>query len=66
MLDRQTIGDDDDPVATTIDMESNVVKNTELSTFTLVARLLTENPYDRVDAEEEMSSGDSGKTSRNT
>ena len=58
MLDNQRIGDDDYSVATDIDLESNVTKKTELSTSTLVARPLTENPDDMVDAEEEMSSDD--------
>ena len=35
-----------------------MTNNTELSTSTLVARHLTEHPYDMVDAEEEMSSED--------
>ena len=39
-------------------MESNVTKNTELSTSTLVERKSTENPDDMVDEEEEMSSED--------
>ena len=54
MLDSQKIGDDDYSVAIDIDLESNVTKNTELSTYTLVARQLTENP----DNGEEMSSDD--------
>ena len=58
MIDSQRIGDDDYSVGTDIDMESNVTKNTELSTSTLVARQLTENTDDMVDAEEEMSSED--------
>ena len=58
MLDSQKIGDDDFSVATDIDLESNVTKNIELSTSTLVARQLTENPDDMVDAEEEMYSED--------
>ena len=33
-----------------------MTKNTEISTYTLVARQLTENPDEMVDAEEEMSS----------
>ena len=57
-IDSQKIGDDDDPVATDIDLESNVMKNTELSTSDSVARQLTENPDDMVDAEEEISSED--------
>ena len=32
------IGDDDDPVDTDFDLETNVTKNTELSTYTLVER----------------------------
>ena len=55
MLDSQKIEDDDYSVATDIDLDSNMTKNTELSTSTLVARQLTENPYDMVDVEEEMS-----------
>ena len=35
-----------------------MTKKTDLITSTLVARQLTENPYDIVDAEEEMSSSD--------
>ena len=53
MVDSQKIGDYDYSVATDIDLESNVTKNTELST---VARQLTENPDDMVDAGEEISS----------
>ena len=34
-------GDDDDPVDTYIDLETNVTKNTELSTSDSVARQLT-------------------------
>ena len=58
MLDIQRIVNDYYSVATDIDLESNVTKNTELSTSTLVARKLTENPDEMVDAEEEMSSED--------
>ena len=49
------IVDDDDLVAADIDLESNLKKNIELSTSTLVARQLTENPDDMVDTEEEIS-----------
>ena len=52
------IGDDYYSVATDVDLESNVTKNTELSTSTLVARQLTESTHDMVDAEEEISSDD--------
>ena len=52
LIGSQKIGDDYDPVDTDIDMEPNVTKNTELSTSTLVARKLTENLDDMVDAEE--------------
>ena len=55
MLDSQKIEDDDYSVATDIDLDSNMTKNTELSTSTLVVRQLTENPYDMVDVEEEIS-----------
>ena len=58
MIDSQITGDDYYYVATDIDMESNVTKNTELFTSTLVARQLTENTYDIVDSEEEMYSED--------
>ena len=58
MIDIQKIGNDNDPIATDIDLESNVKKNTKLSTSSLVARQFTENPDDMVDAEEEMSSED--------
>ena len=47
-MDIQKIGDDDDPVDTDIDLETNVMKNTELSTSASVARKLTENPDDMV------------------
>ena len=47
-------GDKDDSVDTGIDMETNVMKNTELSTSDSVARQLIENPDDMVDTEEEM------------
>ena len=50
-----TKGDEDYSVATDIDLDSNVTKNVELSTSTLVARQLAENTDDMVDAEEEMS-----------
>ena len=52
------LGDDDYSVALDIDLESDVTKNIELSTSTLVARELTENQDDMVDAENEMSSED--------
>ena len=52
MTDSQKIGDDDYSVATDIDLESNVTKNTELSTSTLVERQWTENLDDMGDAEE--------------
>ena len=39
-------------------MESNVKRNTDLSTSTLVARQLTQNAVDMVDEEKEMSSDD--------
>ena len=58
MLDSQNIGDDDYSVATDIDLEFTVTEKTELSTSTLVARQLTENPDYMVDTEEEMSSED--------
>ena len=58
MLDSQKIGDYDYSFDTDIDLECNVTKNIELSTSTLVARQLTENPDDMVDAEEEISSED--------
>ena len=41
-------GDDDDTIDTAIGLETNVTKNTELSTSALVARQLTENPDDMV------------------
>ena len=50
IIDSQKIVDDDYSVATDIDTESNVTKNTELSTSTLVARQLTENVDEMVDA----------------
>ena len=49
------IGDDDEPIDTDIDLETNVTKNTKLSPFDLVARQLTENPDDMLEKEEEMS-----------
>ena len=58
MLDSQKMGDDDYSVATDIDLESNVTKNTELSASNLVARQLIDNPDDMVNAEEEISSND--------
>ena len=58
ILEIQKIGHDDYSVATDIDLEYNVTKNTDLSTSTLAARQLTENPDDMVDSEEEMSSDD--------
>ena len=45
------IGHDQYSVATDIDLESNVTRNTDLSTSTLVARQLTENSDDMVDEE---------------
>ena len=54
-FDSLKIGDEDNPVVTNIDLETNVTKKTELITSALVARQLTENQYDKVDAEEEMS-----------
>ena len=39
-------------------MKSNVTKNKELSTSTVVARQLTDNSYDMVDATEEISFDD--------
>ena len=57
-FDSQKIGDDDDPIDTDIDMETNVTKKTELSTSDLVVRQLTENQDDMVDTEEEMSFDD--------
>ena len=56
MIDSQTIVDDDYSVVTDIHLGSNVTKNTDLSTSTLVAKKLTENADDMVDAEEEISS----------
>ena len=44
----------DDPVDTNIELETNVVKNTELSTSDSVAKQLIENPDENVDTEEEM------------
>ena len=44
--------DDDDPVDTDIDLETILMKNTELSTSASVTRLLTENPYYMVNKEE--------------
>ena len=41
-------GDDDDTIDTAIGLETNVTKNTELSTSALVERQLTENPDDMV------------------
>ena len=58
MLDSQKIGDDYYSVATDIDMEPNVTRNTDLINSTLVARQLTENVDDIVDEEKEMSSDD--------
>ena len=40
--------DDDDPVDTDIDLDTNGIKNTELSTSASVTRQLTENTYDMV------------------
>ena len=50
MFDSQKIGDDDYPVDTDIGLETNVTKKKEWSTSTLVARQLTENQGDIVDA----------------
>ena len=50
-LDSQKIGHDEYSVATDIDLESNVTRNTDLSTSTLVARQLTVNADDTVDEE---------------
>ena len=58
MIGSQKIGDDDDPITAAIVLQYNVKKNTELSNYTLVARQLTENPDDMVEAEEKMSSED--------
>ena len=44
-------GDNDDPVDTDIDLETNVIKNTELSTSASVAIQLTENPDNMVNTE---------------
>ena len=44
----ERIWDDDYSVATDIDLESNMTKNTELSTSTLVARQLTDNPDEMI------------------
>ena len=52
ILDSQDIAHDDHSVDTNIGLESNVKKNTYLSTSTLVVRQLTENSDDMVDAEE--------------
>ena len=49
MLDSQKILDDDDPIGTDIDLETNVTKKIELSTSALMARQLTENLDDMVD-----------------
>ena len=51
-MDIQKLWDDDDPVDTDIDLETNVMKNTELSTSASVARKSTENPHNMVDTEE--------------
>ena len=57
-LDSQKIGHDEYSVATDIDMESNVTINKYLNTYTFLARQWTENEYDMVDEEKEMSSDD--------
>ena len=57
-LDSHKIGHDEYSVATDIDLESNVMRTTDLSTSTLVAIKLTENADDMVDEEKEMSSDD--------
>ena len=46
--------DNDDPVDTDIELETNVVKRTELSTYDSVARQFIENLDANVDIEEEM------------
>ena len=54
----QKIGHDEYSVATDIDLESNVTRNTDLSTSTLVATQLTENADDMVEEGKENSSDD--------
>ena len=54
----QKIEHDEYSIANGIDMESNVTRNTDLSTSTLVATKLTENADDVVEEGKEMSSDD--------
>ena len=54
----QKEGDGDDPVDTDIDLETNVIKNSELSTSASMARKFTENLDDMVNTEEEMAFDD--------
>ena len=51
-IDSEKIGDDNDPVDTDTDLETNVTENTELSNSPLMARKLTENSDDMVNTEE--------------
>ena len=58
MTDNKKIGDDDDPVDTDIDLETNVKKKTELGTSDLVARKLMENTDYIVVTEKDISFDD--------
>ena len=53
-IDSPKKGDNDNPVDTDIDLETNVIKKTESSSSALVEIQLTENPDDMVDTEEEI------------
>ena len=46
--------ENDDPVDTDVELETNLAENAELSTSDSVARKLMENPDENVDTEEEM------------
>ena len=54
--------ENDDPVNSDIELYTNVVKNTELSTSESVARKMTEIPDEKIDTEEEMDFYDLNKT----
>ena len=52
------IGHDDLSIDTAIDLESNVTRNIDLSTSTLVGKKLTENADDIIEEGKQMSSDD--------
>ena len=54
MIDNEQNRENDDTVDTDIELETNVVKNTEISTSESVAREMTYIPDENVDTEEEM------------